>query len=60
MAKMQAAAQGGPVVDEAAMEEMRRLILKPPSRNWQSPREFPLTRRYSFAWRKPGGRRGAD
>ncbi len=30
MAKMQAAAQGGPVVDEAAMEEMRRLIFEAP------------------------------
>ena len=30
MAKRQAAAQGGPVVDEAAMEEMRRLIFEAP------------------------------
>ena len=30
MAKMQAAAQGGPVVDAAAMEEMRRLIFEAP------------------------------
>ena len=45
MAKMQTAAPAAPVMDEAELAEMRRLIFDAPSQSWRRARVFPLTRR---------------
>ena len=60
MANMQVAAQGAPVMDEAAMAEMRRLIFEAPIQELADAQGISIDEAVQLRVEKePGGRRGA-